>query len=317
MTRAFRTAAVIGAGTIGLSWATLFAAHGLTVKVSDPRPDLAEAVADALERNAPQLAARGLDVTGLADRVHIAADVADAVRDADVVQENGPERVEFKQDLFATLVREAPEHALLLSSSSAIPSSAFTGELPDEAAARVLIGHPFNPPHIVPLVEVVPGERTGEDAVQDAVDFYTSVGRTPVVERKEIPGFVGNRLQNALSREAVYLVQQGVVTPEDLDKVVMNSLGLRWSTVGPFLGSHLGGGPGGYRHLVEHIGASMRQRLDTGLGSPSQSEEDQERLIEAVEKAYGSSTYPELTETRDRRQLAVLSALDSADKEEN
>ncbi|WP_435281634.1 3-hydroxyacyl-CoA dehydrogenase NAD-binding domain-containing protein [Streptomyces koelreuteriae] len=317
MTRAFRTAAVIGAGTIGLSWATLFAAHGLTVKVSDPRPDLAEAVADALERNAPQLAARGLDVTGLADRVHIAADVADAVRDADVVQENGPERVEFKQDLFATLVREAPEHALLLSSSSAIPSSAFTGELPDEAAARVLIGHPFNPPHIVPLVEVVPGERTGEDAVQDAVDFYTSVGRTPVVERKEIPGFVGNRLQNALSREAVYLVQQGVVTPEDLDKVVMNSLGLRWSTVGPFLGSHLGGGPGGYRHLVEHIGASMRQRLDTGLGSPSQSEEDQERLIEAVEKAYGSSTYPELTETRDRRQLAVLSALDSTDKEEN
>ncbi|MFB7927855.1 3-hydroxyacyl-CoA dehydrogenase NAD-binding domain-containing protein [Streptomyces sp. NPDC056039] len=317
MTRAFRAAAVIGAGTIGLSWATLFAAHGLTVKVSDPRPDLAEAVADALERNAPQLAARGLDVTGLADRVHIAADVADAVRDADVVQENGPERVEFKQDLFATLIREAPEHALLLSSSSAIPSSAFTGELPDEAAARVLIGHPFNPPHIVPLVEVVPGERTGEDAVQDAVDFYTSVGRTPVVERKEIPGFVGNRLQNALGREAVYLVQQGVVTPEDLDKVVMNSLGLRWSTVGPFLGSHLGGGPGGYRHLVEHIGASMRQRLDTGLGSPSQSEEDQERLIEAVEKAYGSSTYPELTETRDRRQLAVLSALDSADKEEN
>ncbi|MCT9143901.1 3-hydroxyacyl-CoA dehydrogenase NAD-binding domain-containing protein [Streptomyces violarus] len=316
MTRAFRTAAVIGAGTIGLSWATLFAAHGLTVRVTDPRPDLAEAVAEALDRNAPQLAARGLDVTGLADRVHIAADVTEAVRDADVVQENGPERVEFKRDLFATLVREAPDHALLLSSSSAIPSSAFTRELPDEAAARVLIGHPFNPPHLVPLVEVVPGERTGEDAVQDAVDFYTSVGRTPVVERKEIPGFVGNRLQNALSREAVYLVEQGVVTPEDLDKVMTNSLGLRWATVGPFLGSHLGGGPGGYRHMAEHIGASMKQ-MWAGLGTPSQNEEQQERLIEAVEKAYGSSTYPELTETRDRRQLAVLSALDSADKEEN
>ncbi|GGS87100.1 3-hydroxyacyl-CoA dehydrogenase NAD-binding domain-containing protein [Streptomyces violaceus] len=316
MTRAFRTAAVIGAGTIGLSWATLFAAHGLTVRVTDPRPDLAEAVAEALDRNAPQLAARGLDVTCLADRVHIAADVTEAVRDADVVQENGPERVEFKRDLFATLVREAPDHALLLSSSSAIPSSAFTRELPDEAAARVLIGHPFNPPHLVPLVEVVPGERTGEDAVQDAVDFYTSVGRTPVVERKEIPGFVGNRLQNALSREAVYLVEQGVVTPEDLDKVMTNSLGLRWATVGPFLGSHLGGGPGGYRHMAEHIGASMKQ-MWAGLGTPSQNAEEQERLIEAVEKAYGSSTYPELTETRDRRQLAVLSALDSADKEEN
>ncbi len=319
MTRAFRTAAVIGAGTIGLSWATLFAAHGLTVRVSDPRPDLAEAVDEALATYAPHLAARGLDVTGLADRVHLAADVTEAVRDADVVQENGPERAEFKEDLFATLAREAPAHALLLSSSSAIPSTAFTGELSDEDAARVLIGHPFNPPHLVPLVEVVPGERTAEDAVQDAVDFYTSVGRTPVVERKEIPGFVGNRLQNALSREAAYLVQEGVVTAEDLDKVVTNSLGLRWATVGPFLGAHLGGGPGGYRHLVEHIGTSM-QRTGAGLGTPSQSkeqEEAQERLIAAVEKAYGSSTYSELTGTRDRRQLAVLAALDSADKEEN
>jgi ketoreductase RED1 len=316
-----RTAAVIGAGTIGLSWTALFAAHGLTVRVTDPREDLAEAVTEALDQYSAHLAARGLDVTGLADRVHVAADVTEAVRDADVVQENGPERVEFKQDLFATLAREAPAHALLLSSSSAIPSTAFTGELADEDAARVLIGHPFNPPHLVPLVEVVPGERTGEDAVRAAVDFYTSVGRTPVVERKEIPGFVGNRLQNALSREAVYLVEQGVVTPEDLDKVVTNSLGLRWAAVGPFLGSHLGGGPGGYRHLVEHIGASMRDMGD-GLGRPSQDPDEQERLIEAVEKAYGSSTYSELAETRDRRQLAVLDALSATagtttPKEEN
>jgi ketoreductase RED1 len=316
MTRTFRTAAVIGAGTIGLSWTALFAAHGLTVRVSDPRPDLAQAVDEALARSAPHLAARGLDVTGLAGRVHLAADVTEAVRDADAVQENGPERVEFKQDLFATLVREAPEHALLLSSSSAIPSTEFTKELADDDAARVLIGHPFNPPHLIPLVEVVPGERTGEDAVRAAVDFYTSVGRTPVVERKEIPGFVGNRLQNALSREAVYLVEQGVVTPEELDTVMTNSLGLRWATVGPFLGSHLGGGPGGYRHMAEHIGASMK-RMWADLGTPSQNHDQQERLIAAVEQAYGSATYPELTKTRDRRQLAVLSALDSTDKEEN
>ncbi|MEQ0561031.1 3-hydroxyacyl-CoA dehydrogenase NAD-binding domain-containing protein [Amycolatopsis sp. NEAU-NG30] len=299
----FRTAAVIGAGTIGLSWTALFARHGLTVRVTDPRPDLADAVRDALETFAPHL---GTTAGDLASRVHLAADVTEAVQDADVVQENGPENVEFKKDLFTKLVREAPAHALLLSSSSAIPSTAFTGGID---GSRVLIGHPFNPPHLIPLVEVVPGEQTSDESVQSAVDFYTLLGRTPVVERKEIPGFVGNRLQNALSREAIYLVEQGVVTPEDLDKVITNSLGIRWATVGPFLGAHLGGGPGGYRHMAEHIGQSMK-KMWAGLGTPSQSPEEQERLIEAVEKAYGSSTYPELAETRDRKQLAVLKALE-------
>jgi ketoreductase RED1 len=310
----FTTAAVIGAGTIGLSWTALFAGHGLTVRVSDPRPDLAEAVAAALAEFTPHLAAQGLDVEGLAGRVQLAGSVAEAVRGADVVQENGPESVEFKKDLFATLVAEAPSHALLLSSSSAIPSTAFTGDLTD--ASRVLIGHPFNPPHLIPLVEVVPGERTSEETVQAAVDFYTFLGRVPVVERKEMPGFVGNRLQNALNREAIYLVEQGVVTPEDLDAVMTNSLGIRWATVGPFLGSHLGGGPGGYRHMAEHIGVSMK-KMWAGLGNPAQGPEETERLVEAVEKAYGSSTYSELAETRDRKQLAVLSALDSARTEEN
>jgi ketoreductase RED1 len=295
---------VIGAGTIGLSWTALFAHHGLTVRVTDPRPDLAEAVADALAKFAPHL---GTTAEDLASRVQVAADVTEAVRDADVVQETGPENVEFKKELFKQLVEEAPDHALLLSSSSAIPSTAFTGDLSD--AARVLIGHPFNPPHLIPLVEVVPGERTSDASVEKAVEFYTALGRTPVVERKEIAGFVGNRLQNALSREAIYLVEQGVVTPEELDKVITNSLGIRWATVGPFLGSHLGGGPGGYRHMAEHIGKSMK-KMWAGLGTPSQSPEEQERLIEAVEKAYGSSTYSELAETRDRKQLAVLHAVE-------
>ncbi|WP_372666868.1 3-hydroxyacyl-CoA dehydrogenase NAD-binding domain-containing protein [Amycolatopsis kentuckyensis] len=298
-----KNAAVIGAGTIGLSWTALFAHHGLIVRVTDPRPDLAEAVADALKTFAPHL---GTTAADLASRVSIAADVTEAVRDADVVQENGPENVEFKKDLFKQLVAEAPDHALLLSSSSAIPSTAFTEEID---GTRVLIGHPFNPPHLIPLVEVVPGEQTSDDSVQGAVEFYTSLGRTPVVERKEIPGFVGNRLQNALSREAIYLVEQGVVTPAELDIILTRSLGIRWATVGPFLGSHLGGGPGGYRHMAEHIGKSMK-KMWAGLGNPSQSPEEQERLIEAVEQAYGSATYSDLAETRDRKQLAVLHAVE-------
>ncbi|ANZ39396.1 hydroxylacyl-CoA dehydrogenase [Lentzea guizhouensis] len=272
------TVAVVGAGVIGLSWARLFAEHGLTVRVADPRADLV-----------------------VPDGVEVAPSVAEAVRDADFVQENGPEDLEFKKTLFAELVREAPAHALLLSSSSAIPSTAFTRGID---GSRVLIGHPFNPPHVIPLVEVVPGEQTSEESVDRAVAFYRSLGRTPVVERKEIPGFVGNRLQAALSREAAYLVEQGVVTPQDLDTVVTSSLGIRWATVGPFLGAHLGGGPGGYRHLAEHIGKSM-QGLRLGTPSP-----DPERLIRAVEDAYGSSTYSALAEARDRKQLAVLTAVE-------
>ena len=306
MTQQFRTAVVIGAGTIGLSWTALFAAYGMTVRVSDPRPDLADALAEALGEFGPQLAAVGLDVDGLADRVHVAGDLSDAVRDADVVQENGPESVEFKKDLFARLVRDAPKHALLASSSSALPATTFTEGIED--AGRILIGHPFNPPHLMPLVEIVPGERTTEDAVSTAVDFYTFLGRTPVVVRKEMPGFVGNRLQNAINREASYLVQQGVVTPEDVDKVVTNSLGIRYATIGPFLSGHLGGGPGGYRHLADHIGKEMDKMQ---LGEVTQDPKVRERLIEAVEKTYGAASYAELAAERDRKQLAVLNALAS------
>ena len=306
MTQQFRTAVVIGAGTIGLSWTALFAAYGMTVRVSDPRPDLADALAEALDEFGPQLAAVGLNVDGLADRVHVAGDLSDAVKDADVVQENGPESVEFKKDLFARLVRDAPKHALLASSSSALPATTFTEGIED--AGRILIGHPFNPPHLMPLVEIVPGERTTEDAVSTAVDFYTFLGRTPVVVRKEMPGFVGNRLQNAINREASYLVQQGVVTPEDVDKVVTNSLGIRYATIGPFLSGHLGGGPGGYRHLADHIGKEMDKMQ---LGEVTQDPKVRERLIEAVEKTYGAESYAELAAERDRKQLAVLNALAS------
>ncbi|MBP2471946.1 ketoreductase RED1 [Crossiella equi] len=297
-----RTVAVVGAGTIGLSWTALFAAHGWTVRVTDPRPDLAEAVEQALATYGPHLAA-----SDLADRVHLAADVAEAVREAEVVQESGPEVLAVKQELFTALLRAAPSDALLLSSSSTLPATAVTAHLPD--AARVLVGHPFNPPHLLPLVEVVPGERTSEASVHAAVDFYTGLGRTPVVQRKEIPGFVGNRLQNALSREAIYLVEQGVISPEDLDRVVTGSLGPRWAAVGPFLGSHLAGGAGGFRRMAEHIGQASK-RLWAGLGEPVLGPEEQERLIQAVERAYAAD-HAELAELRDRRQLAVLAALAS------
>ena len=276
MSESFTTAAVVGAGTIGLSWTALFAAHGLTVRVSDPRPDLAEAVDTALAGSAPQLAHQGLDVRDMAGRVHLARRRrrGRTGRRHRAGERSGERRLQARAVHHPGARGPGPRLAARVRPRRSAPRRSPRNS---RTPRRILIGHPFNPPHLVPLVEVVPGERTGEDSVARAVDFYRSVGRVPVVERKEIPGFVGNRLQNALSREAIYLVEQGVVGPAELDTVVVNSLGLRWATVGPFLGAHLGGGPGGYRHMAEHIGMSMQ--TDVGrAGHPEQGPEQTERL---------------------------------------
>jgi ketoreductase RED1 len=304
------TVAVIGAGTIGLSWTTLFAAHGWTVRVSDPRPDLAEAVAEGLRRFAPTL----LEPAGpdrLAGLVHVYPGPAEAVADADLVQENGPEDLEFKQRLFADLAEAAPPGALLASSTSGLQPSDISARLSDAAAGRMLVAHPFNPPHLLPLVEVVGGARTTEDTIDRALGFYRGFGKAPVRVRRETPGFVANRLQSALFREAVDLVLRGVVTPGELDTVVTESLGPRWATGGPFLSFHLGGGPGGFRHFLEHLGPGMARRWND-LGRPELTGEVAQRLIAATEHEYGARDYAELTHARDVEEIAVLTARDTA-----
>ncbi|MCK8678494.1 3-hydroxyacyl-CoA dehydrogenase NAD-binding domain-containing protein [Streptomyces lichenis] len=298
------TVAVVGAGTVGLGWAALFAAHGHAVRLTDPRPDLAETLDEAM----PLLAA-SLHTTAraLRARVEISADLAEAVRDADLVQENGPERLELKQELFADIARHAPGHAVLASSSSGIVPSAIARRLPDEAAARMLIAHPFNPPQVVPLVELVPGTRTSERTVARAAGFYRSLERVPVRLRKEIEGFVANRLQGVVLREAFRLVADGVVTAEELDTIMKTSLGGRWAVVGPLESYHLGGGPGGIRHMVEHLGKGLEQ----ADGTPAIDEAALARVIEQTESAYGTgpAAYRARAERRDRKQLAVNAAV--------
>jgi ketoreductase RED1 len=298
------TVALIGAGTIGISWATLFAAWGSRVVVHDPRPDVADVVRDGLRQFAPSLPD---GPARLAERVTTAPGAEEAVAGADVVQENGPENIEVKRELFARIGRAAPPHALLLSSTSGLQPTDIARDMPDAAAARMLVGHPFNPPHLLPLVEVVPGERTDPTAAQSTVDFYTALGKKPVVLRREAPGFVANRLQSALFRESVNLVLQGVVSPEELDTVVTESLGVRWATGGPFLSLHLGGGPGGLRYLLEHLGPGMARRW-RDLGQPQLDEDTVNRLADAAERAFGDRGYRELTEDRDRQEIAVLAA---------
>ena len=287
------TVTIVGAGVIGASFARLFADADWSVRLCDPRPDLAEII----DRDLP-----GLPVTGFTD-------LARAADGTDFVQEAGPERVAVKKNMFDVLAAHTREGVVLASSSSSLLPSAFAEGNP--AADRILVGHPFNPPALMPLIEIVPSPATAQSAVDHAYDVYRSLGRLPVKLKKEIPGFVGNRLQKAFNEQSTYLVQQGVIEPAELDELVRASLGLRWATIGPFESRVLGGGPGGMRHIIEHVGSQMNFEL----GRPDASAMD--AVCDAVEEAYGTGqeNYERLAARRDRRTRAVLKALSEADRE--
>jgi ketoreductase RED1 len=304
--------AVIGAGTIGLSWATLFAAHGLYVRVQDPRPDIGPELDEAVSHYLRTRPEQGHDPEQLRSRMEVVPDVEAAVTGVDVVQENAPERLPLKQELFGRIEEAVPERALILSSTSALMPSDLAREM--RTPGRLLVGHPFNPPEVLPLVEVVPGEHTEPWAVEAAVAFYRDLGKKPVVLHKEINGFVANRLQSTLFRECVWLVSQGVVSAAELDQIVTESIGIRWATAGPFESFHLGGGPGGMRHFLEHLGPGMARRWKI-VEQPELDEATVELISGQVEGRFADLGYEQLTEARDRTQLAVIAARDAARQE--
>ena len=295
--------AVIGAGLIGLSWAALFLANGLRVRVYDPRSDLKQSLREALAGAFPILQQLGFETAGCEQRLRIESDLAAAARDVDLVQESGPEQLDFKRQCFAQLEAFAKPGALMLSSTSSLRATEIASEM--RRPERMMVGHPFNPPHIMPLVEVVPGQHTAPSAVQHAVAFYRALGKAPVVLHREINGFVGNRLQAAVLRESIYLVQQGVVTVDELDRVMTSSLGLRWSAVGPFQGIHLGGGPGGITHFLNHLGPVF-QCLFEELGEAHIDDNTIAQLARQAEEAYGPMPNRRMAAERDLKQLGVL-----------
>ncbi|MCK2238473.1 MULTISPECIES: 3-hydroxyacyl-CoA dehydrogenase NAD-binding domain-containing protein [unclassified Crossiella] len=301
-----RTIAVVGAGVIGLSWTTLFLAKGFRVRLCDPRPDLTQITTTAIPELAPTVPGFTGDPAELLTRLECTADTLNAVRDVHAVQENGPEDLEFKQNLFAALEKAAPPDALLLSSTSGLVPSLLGARMADPG--RILVGHPFNPPHLLPLVELVPHPDTAAELVERAAGFYRDLGKVPVTLRTESRGFVANRLQGALFAEAVTLVQDGVVTPAELDLIVRNSLGIRWAAVGPFEALHLGGGPGGLRHLLTHLGPGMARGW-AQRRTPVLDESTVDTLATAADQDFGSADYPGRTRRRDDRQLAILAAL--------
>jgi ketoreductase RED1 len=301
--------AIIGAGVIGASWTALFLAHGLEVVVTDPRPDVETFVRNYIRSNLSTLEALGLATANLEAKLRFEADLESAVAGADLVQENGPERVEFKQDLWARIGKMVGDSALLLSSSSA--KTATEQALKCSRPERLLVGHPFNPPHLIPLVEVVPGEKTSEDAVADAVAFYTALGKVPRVVRKEMPGFVANRLQRAIFRECCYLVIQGVVTVDELDDIVTSSIGLRWAADGPFRSFHLGGGADGFRSFFKQFGPGLNEAW-RNMAPVDLNEAAQDKIIAQAEASFAARPAQQLESERDAKQLAIIRALKSA-----
>ena len=305
-----KTATIIGGGVIGGSWAALFLAHGMKVVICDPDPKIEELATPQITAALAELATLGLTPPfGPLALVYDPA-LSHAVVSADIIQENGPEKKDFKQNTWAEVEKHCKPEALMLSSSSGIPASeqSLLMRQPD----RLVIGHPFTPPHILPLVEVVPGSAKNEDTLKKVIAFYEGLGKTVVVLHKEITSFVGNRLQSALFREAVYLVREGVVTVDELDRVVMASLGIRWAVAGPFKSFHLGGGPGGLQHFLDTLGASM-ERLWPHLGTASFDDPTKRLLMEQANASFARINYDVLTSTRDKTELAMVALLKNAE----
>ena len=301
----YKQVAVVGAGLIGSSWVALFLAHGLQVKVHDPRPDVKDLVHKTLEQAMPTLQGLGLNTANLARHLSFHAELGSALEGVALVQESGLETLAFKQELFARMDRQSGPRTLLISSSSTFRPTDIAREMANPG--RMLIGHPFNPPYLIPLVELVPGERTSPAAVTEAMAFYRALGKRPVALRREIAGFVINRLQAVLFAECIHLVKQGVLTVDEVDEAITSSVGLRWAVAGPMQSFHVGGGSGGMRHFLDHIGPPL-ERLWKGSGSVTLDEATVELVSEQSSQAFGDR-YQELAGARDKKQLAILKTL--------
>jgi len=256
VTAAIERAAVVGTGVIGASWTALFLAAGLDVVATDPAPDAENRLRRDVDDHWPVLERLGVAVGADRDRLQFVDDVSEAVSTAEFVQENGPERIEIKRALFAELDAATPSGVVIASSSSGLGPTDIQRDCTTEPE-RVLVGHPFNPAHLIPLVEVVAGQVTSEAATNTAIEFYRSIGKHPIRVRVELPGHIANRLQAALWREAYALVERGAATVADIDVAISSGPGLRWALLGPFVNQHLSGGPGGLSHVLEHLGPPM------------------------------------------------------------
>jgi 3-hydroxyacyl-CoA dehydrogenase len=299
-----RRVAIIGTGVIGASWTTLFLAKGLDVVATDVAPNAEAALREFVDKAWPAMEELGLAPGASRDRLSFNPDLESAIAEADLVQENGPERIAFKQELYGKLDKLLPAHVIIASSSSGLTMSEIQKACKDHPE-RCLIGHPFNPPHLIPLVELVGGAATSKETIDRAAAFYDGLGKRTVRLNKEVPGHVANRLAAALVREVFYLVEQDVISVADVDAAVSYGPGLRWGVMGPTLLYHLGGGAGGIDHFFDQFTGPMTAWWKV-LGNPSITPELRAKIVAGVKAEADGRSLEELSGERDAALMGLL-----------
>ncbi|MFJ2854098.1 MULTISPECIES: 3-hydroxyacyl-CoA dehydrogenase NAD-binding domain-containing protein [Streptomyces] len=300
-----RRVACVGAGVIGGGWAAHFLARGYDVTAWDPAPDAAVRLRRLIAAAWPALEQLGLADGASQDRLTVTATLEEAVAEAQFVQESAPEKLDLKRDLLARLDAAAPAGTVIASSTSGYPMTDMQTEAADPG--RLVVGHPFNPPYLIPLVEVVGGERTDPAAVEWASRFYEVAGKSVITMDREVPGFIANRLQEALWREALHMVANGEATVAEIDASITEGPGLRWAVMGPMLTFALAGGEGGMAHMLDHFGPSLKSPW-TRLEAPELDRALYEAVVAGCDEAADGRSIADLVAERDRGVIDILRA---------
>jgi carnitine 3-dehydrogenase len=298
-----RNVAIVGTGLIGASWAAQYLASGFDVIATDPAPNAQANLRKSVDEAWELLTVVGIASGASRDRLTFTTDMKEAVWKADFVQENVPEQPLLKAKVFAQMDEFAPPDSILASSASGITMDVIQSRC--KHPERCVIGHPFNPPHVIPLVEVVGGAKTSEVVIERAMALYASIGKKPIRLRKVLPGHVGNRLQAALYREVLYLIQKGVLSVEDADIAVSYGPGLRWGVMGPSLQWHLGGGPGGIQHFVQNFMdgfVGLMRKLEMPEITPAL----MQSIIDGVEKEANGQSVEQLALAENKLVMELL-----------
>ena len=293
---AVRTVAVVGTGVIGAGWAAHFLRQGYDVVAWDPGSGAADRLESFVANAWPVLERLGLDPAASPDRLRFAGSLSEATAGAEFVQESAPEVLEVKVTLLAELDTVTPPDVVIASSTSGFMMSDIVTRT--RTPGRFVVGHPFNPPYLIPLVEIVGGRLTGQAAVAWAEKFYTGTGKVCLTMDSEVPGFVGNRLQEALWREALHMIDSGQATVQQIDDSITYGPGLRWALMGPMLTFHLAGGQGGMAHMFDHFGPSLLQPW-TRLTAPELTPRLRDLVVSGVDESAGGMTMQQLERRRD------------------